>query len=272
MLKNFNIRKCEQQPFHIVDPSPWPFFLSWNLLSNVLGFVMYFNFFSISLFQIFFNFLVFSFILYSWFNDIVIESTFEGHHTLKVQRGIKMGMVLFIISEVMFFFSFFWAYFHYSLCPSIFIGGVWPPVGIYTLDPWGLPLTNTIILLSSGVSITYSHRAICYGNRVQTSLSLIFTIFLGSLFTYCQYFEYNSATFSINDGVYGSIFYLATGFHGFHVLVGTLFLFICLIRHYKYHFTKNCHVGYECAIWYFHFVDVVWIFLFITVYDISNYF
>jgi len=268
ILKNYNNPKHERHPFHIVDPSPWPFLLSFFIFNNCLGFVMYFNFFKISFLQIACNFFFFSWILYRWFHDIVIESTFEGHHTYKVRKGIRLGMVLFIASEVMFFFSFFWAFFHYSLCPSIFIGGRWPPLGIDPIDPFGLPLANTVILISSGVTVNYAHKSIVYGYRHKVSFALFWTILYGILFFYIQYFEYDNASFSINDSVYGSIFYIATGFHGAHVIVGTIFLIVCLIRHDRYHLLKDHHIGLECAIWYWHFVDVVWIFLYLTVYDV----
>ena len=269
-LKNYNNNKHEQHPFHIVDPSPWPIILALAIFNNCLVFVMYFNFFKFSFFQISWNLIFVGYVLTSWFYDIILEASTEGRHTLRVQKGIKLGMSLFIASEVMFFFGFFWAFFHYSLCPSIFIGGLWPPVGIDPVDPWGLPLSNTVILLSSGVTVNYTQKAIRYGCRWKTFYSLLATILYGLIFMYVQYFEYNSSGFSFNDSVYGSIFYITTGFHGFHVAVGTLFLIICLLRHYKYQLLRDHHVGLECAIWYWHFVDVVWIFLYLTVYDVFN--
>jgi cytochrome c oxidase subunit 3 len=226
--------------------------------------------------------IVFIFALCHWFYDIILESTFEGHHTLAVQQNIRLGMVLFIISEVMFFFSFFWAFFYLSGNPSLWIGDIWPPVGIEPFFPWGLPFLNTIILLSSGVSVTVAHKAIIYlpqtaadfanleyrakNNRHLVTRSLLATVVLGILFTLCQLFEYKTAAFSISDSIYGSIFYVTTGFHGLHVIIGTIFLCVCLGRHINYHFTSTQHVGLECAIWYWHFVDVVWLFLFILLY------
>lgn len=205
-------------------------------------------------------------IVYRWFRDIVVESTFEGNHTAKVQTGLRFGMVLFIVSEIMFFFAFFWAFFHSSLSPAVAIGCVWPPMGIETLNPWEVPFLNTLILLSSGVSITWAHRAIIAGNRANTIIGLGITILLGIIFTLCQLFEYITAPFGINDGVYGSVFYMATGFHGFHVFVGTTFLVVCLLRQVFYHFTIEHHFGFEAAAWYWHFVDVVWLFLFTSIY------
>jgi heme/copper-type cytochrome/quinol oxidase subunit 3 len=166
----------------------------------------------------------------------------------------------------MFFFAFFWAFFHSSFNPSIVLGGVWPPAFITILDPWKIPLLNTILLLSSGATVTWAHNAIVWGSKSQAAASLILTIVLAIIFTALQAFEYATAPFTISDSVYGSTFYLATGFHGFHVFVGTIFLFICLVRLYLNHFTREHHFGFEAAAWYWHFVDVVWLFLFVTVY------
>jgi len=157
-------------------------------------------------------------------------------------------------------------FFHFSLSPSIWIGGVWPPKGVHVLDAMALPLLNTIILISSGVTVTWAHRCIIKNSRKYTIHGIIYTVLYGAIFTFFQGFEYNNAVFSINDSVYGSIFYMTTGFHGLHVLVGTIFLLVCLIRHINYHFFKQHHIGFVCAVWYWHFVDVVWIFLFLCVY------
>jgi len=265
-FRNINLLRSEQHPFHLVDPSPWPLLTSLSLFSVALGFISYFHYLTTGLFNLVSSICVLSFILFRWFADIITEATYEGHHTFKVQQNILLGMLLFITSEIMFFFAFFWAFFHFSLSPSIWIGGVWPPKGLHTLDFGALPLLNTVILLSSGVTITYAHRAIVFGDFRKTALGLIFTILYGIVFTFLQKWEYDSATFSINDSVYGSIFYMTTGFHGVHVFIGTLFLFICLIRHFYHHFFKNHHVGFLCAVWYWHFVDIVWIFLFLCVY------
>jgi cytochrome c oxidase subunit 3 len=265
-LKNYNVIKNEQHPFHMVNPSPWPLFTAFSLLNLALGFLSYFHYFKGGAYHFFLSFLIVCFYLFCWFSDIVTESTFQGHHTFKVQKGIRLGMALFIVSEVMFFFSFFWAFFHCTLSPSVGIGCQWPPQGISVIDPWGLPLWNTVILLSSGVTITCAHRAIISGVRSATTNSLCVTISYGILFTFVQAYEYNVAPFSINDGIFGSLFYMLTGFHGFHVLVGSIFLIVCFIRQVNYHFTRRQHVGLECAIWYWHFVDVVWLFLFFVVY------
>lgn len=266
ILKNNNVIKNEQHPFHMVNTSPWPLMTAISLLSLVLSFISYFNYFEMGSLHFIISFYIFCFYLFRWFSDIIIESTFEGYHTFKVQQGVRLGMCLFITSEIMFFFSFFWGFFHCSLSPCIGIGCIWPPFGIISLDPWGLPLWNTIILLSSGVTITVAHKAILTGERSMTTKGLIATIFYGFIFTLVQAYEYNVAPFSINDGILGSLFFVLTGFHGIHVLVGSIILAICLYRQINYHFTRRQHVGLEAGIWYWHFVDVVWLFLFIVVY------
>ena len=166
----------------------------------------------------------------------------------------------------MFFFAFFWAFFASSLSPSQEIGGIWPPPGIDVLNPWEVPLLNTVILLLSGATCTWSHNAIVVGDRSSSLISLALTIFLGSFFTCLQAVEYYDANFTMSDGIYGSVFFLATGFHGFHVLIGSTFLAVCLLRLYNFHFTKQHHFGFEAAAWYWHFVDVVWLFLFVSIY------
>lgn len=201
-----------------------------------------------------------------WWRDIIRESTFEGHHTYAVQVGLRYGVILFIISEIMFFVAFFWAFFHSSLAPTIEIGAVWPPKGIAVLNPWEIPFLNTIILLSSGAAVTWAHHALIAGNRQQAIQALIATITLAGIFTGFQAYEYVEAPFTISDGIYGSTFFLSTGFHGFHVIIGTIFLTICLFRVFAHHFTKLHHFGFEAAAWYWHMVDVIWLFLFVCVY------
>jgi cytochrome c oxidase subunit 3 len=171
-----------------------------------------------------------------------------------------------LVTEIMFFVAFFWAYFHSSLTPTIDIGAVWPPKGIDTFNPWEVPLLNTLILLTSGASVTWAHHALLAGQQSQAVRSLAMTVGLAVIFTAFQAYEYVEAPFTIADGIYGSTFYMATGFHGFHVMVGTLFLTVCLFRTMAHHFTRNHHVGFEAAAWYWHMVDVVWLFLFLCVY------
>jgi heme/copper-type cytochrome/quinol oxidase subunit 3 len=204
--------------------------------------------------------------MFLWWRDVIREGTLEGHHTNIVQLGLRYGMLLFIASEVMFFFAFFWAFFAASLAPTIEIGTIWPPKGIDVFNPFEVPLLNTLILLTSGATITYSHHAITAGNKVEATWSLLLTIILAIIFTGFQAFEYTTANFNITDGIYGSTFYMATGFHGFHVFVGTVVLTVCLIRLIMNHYTIEHHFGFEAGAFYWHFVDVVWLFLYIAVY------
>lgn len=252
--------------FHLVNISPWPLFSSFSALMITFGGVLYMHGYlgGLSLFRL--GFLLLVFLMFCWWRDIVREGTFEGQHTLAVQAGLKMGVLLFIVSEVMFFFAFFWAFFHSSFNPHLAIGGVWPPMFMTTLNPWKIPLLNTILLLSSGATITLCHHSLVNGDKDESILSLAITILFAIIFTLLQAYEYITAPFNISDSVYGSTFYLATGFHGFHVFIGTCFLIVCLIRLYFNHFTKEHHFGFEAAAWYWHFVDVVWLFLFLTIY------
>jgi len=177
-----------------------------------------------------------------------------------------MGVALFIVSEVFAFVSVFWAFFHSSLAPTIELGSQWPPVGIEAVSAFELPLLNTILLLSSGATVTYSHHALIQGNRRAAINGLILTIVLALAFTACQGIEYYNTSFSMSDSVYGTVFFASTGLHGMHVLVGSLFLLVGLFRLINYHLTDSHHLGYESAILYWHFVDVVWLFLFVSVY------
>ncbi|MBM3558244.1 MAG: cytochrome c oxidase subunit 3, partial [Alphaproteobacteria bacterium] len=204
--------------------------------------------------------------MYVWFRDVAMEGEHQGHHTPVVQLGLRYGMILFIASEVMFFVSWFWAYFHSALWPIEAIGGQWPPKGIETFDPWHLPFVNTLILLTSGTTVTWAHHALQKGDRDGLKKGLWLTILLGITFTAVQAFEYSVAPFTFGGGIYGSTFFMATGFHGAHVIIGTTFLIVCLVRAYAGHFKPDHHFGFEAAAWYWHFVDVVWLFLFICIY------
>jgi cytochrome c oxidase subunit 3 len=256
----------QQHPFHLVDPSPWPLFTAFAALGLTTGMVMYMHRHTGGGFLAAISFITLVFSMTFWWRDVVRESTFEGHHTFAVQAGLRLGMILFIVSEIMFFVAFFWAFFHSSLAPSIQIGCIWPPTGIEPFDPLGIPLLNTLILLLSGATITWGHYATVGGNRSASIYSLFYTILLGLIFTVFQGYEYMTAPFTISDGIYGSVFYMATGFHGFHVLVGTLFILVCFYRQIAYHFSTTRHLGLEFAAWYWHFVDVVWLFLYASVY------
>lgn len=256
----------KQQRFHLVDPSPWPLFASIACFVSTVGGVMYMHAYTASELVVSFGIAMILYAMFVWWRDIVREASFEGHHTQAVQTGLRWGMLLFIVSEIMFFFAFFWAFFHSSLAPTVEIGAVWPPKGIQVLNAWQVPFLNTIILLSSGAAVTWAHHAILVGKQKQAIFSLGITILLAAVFTLFQGYEYKQAAFTIADGIYGSCFYLATGFHGFHVLVGTLFLIVCLARLYQNHFTQQHHFGFSAAAWYWHMVDVVWLFLFVSIY------
>ena len=252
--------------WHLVDPSPWPFVTSIVVFMFFTGNVMYMHRYIGGSELAILGLVGILLVMYLWWRDIVREATFEEQHTFAVQRGLRLGMVLFIVSEVMFFFAFFWAFFHSSLVPSPSIGGVWPPTSILPIESVGIPLTNTFLLLSSGATVTWAHHAIISRFKKQAVVSLLLTIILAIVFTILQVLEYCEAAFTISDSVFGSCFYMATGFHGFHVFIGTVCLLVSLIRLVLNHFTETHHFGFESAAWYWHFVDVVWLFLFITVY------
>jgi len=259
-----------QHFFHIVDKSPWPLVCSLCALFLTSSAVLWFHT-GISLyFKYSFIFLLIGSFL--WFRDVIREGTFEGHHTIEVQTSLKYGMFLFIISEVMFFFSFFWNFFHSSLFPTIQIGSIWPPLEITVLNTWEVPALNTAILLTSGASITLAHYALLKNDRKEIITGFLLTLFLAVLFTGFQLMEYFGSSYHISDSVYGSVFFTLTGFHGIHVFIGTCFILVCFFRFLFYHFTSNHHFGFQAASWYWHFVDVVWIFLFCMVYLWGNFY
>jgi cytochrome c oxidase subunit 3 len=202
--------------------------------------------------------------MYAWWKDIVFEAVVEKAHSAIVKIGFRFGMMLFIASEVMFFVAFFWAFFSSALYPPT--GASWPPEGIHTINPFNLPFMMTMILLLSGCTVTWAHHEIVEGNQKQAVTALGLTVLLGACFLGFQAFEYIHAPYGFKDGIYPSAFFMATGFHGFHVLVGTIFLMVCYFRTRKGHFTPESHFGFEAAAWYWHFVDVVWLFLFVAIY------
>jgi|TARA_B110000971_G_scaffold134126_1_gene137293 cytochrome c oxidase subunit 3 len=253
-------------PFHLVDPSPWPILGGFSAMGATSGGVMYMHAYKSGGYLLALGLFGIVLVMAVWWRDIIREATFEGQHTHAVQQGLRWGMALFIVSEIMFFFAFFWAFFWSSCAPAIEIGAIWPPKGITPFNCFEIPLLNTLILLTSGATVTLCHNSMVVGNRKITIYSLAATIFYASIFTGFQAYEYCHATFTISDGIYGSCFYLATGFHGFHVFVGTCFLTVCLVRVINYHFTREHHFGFEAAAWYWHFVDVVWLFLFVAIY------
>nr|YP_009443404.1 cytochrome c oxidase subunit III [Diaphorina lycii]ATR80188.1 cytochrome c oxidase subunit 3 [Diaphorina lycii] len=250
--------------FHLVDPSPWPIIISLSVLNLTLFNVMFFNVKKTSLMMM--SMIMTTLIMFLWWRDIQRESTFQGNHTKIVMISMKYGMMLFISSEILFFFSFFWSFFHHSLSPNYEMGLMWPPLNIKSFNPMNIPLMNTIILLSSGISVTWAHSSMCFNNLNQTNKSLFITITLGLLFSILQFYEYMTCPFCISDSVYGSSFFVTTGFHGIHVIIGTTFLTQVLTRLKMMHFSSKHHLGMEMSIWYWHFVDVVWLFVYMSIY------
>lgn len=257
----------QQHDYHLVEPSPWPAVGASSAFLMALGAVGWMHDISYMHYVFGIGLLGLLYTMFSWFSDVVREAE-GGDHTPTVQIGLRYGMILFIASEVMFFVAWFWAYFNASLVPSSaeIVGGVWPPLTIETFDPWHIPLINTLILLTSGTTVTWAHHALREGNRDGAKNALWLTIILGVSFTSLQAYEYAQATFDFSGNIYGSTFFMATGFHGFHVIVGTIFLTVCLLRTYLGHFKPDQHFGFEAAAWYWHFVDVVWLFLFSSIY------
>nr|WEW73457.1 cytochrome c oxidase subunit 3 [Macrobrachium sp.] len=250
--------------YHLVDISPWPLTGSISAMMLTTGLVKWFHQFNMDLLILGITATILTMI--QWWRDITREGTYQGLHTSKVVNGLRWGMILFIASEVLFFFSFFWAFFHSSLSPTVELGTCWPPAGINTFNPFQIPLLNTAILLASGATVTWAHHALLASNHTQALQSLALTVTLGMYFTALQAMEYYEAPFTIADSVYGSTFFVATGFHGLHVIIGSCFLLISLYRMYMCHFSSAHHFGFEAAAWYWHFVDVVWLFLYISIY------
>jgi cytochrome c oxidase subunit 3 len=268
MTVEADIPPPNKHPYHLVEPSPWPMVASLAAGMMLFGIILFAHnnihwVFGVGLLGVLVS-------MFFWFRDVVREARTPGLHTPVVRLGLRYGMMLFIASEVMFFVAFFWAYFHFALYPEHVSGAaqaVWPPAGITTFDPFHLPLLNTLILLRSGTTVTWAHHALLAGDRKGMLQGLGLTVLLGLLFTFFQAVEYSEAPFAFSGGgVYPSVFFLATGFHGFHVIVGTIFLAVCWFRARAGQFTPQRHFGFEAAAWYWHFVDVVWLFLFVCVY------
>lgn len=253
-----------RHPHHLVQESPWPFMASLAGGFLTSGLVLWFHIQNRILFILAIVLMVV--IMYQWWRDVIIEARFIGLHSIDVEKGHRLGMLLFISSEVLFFLSFFWAFYHSSLAPNVEIGRVWPPKGISPFNAFEVPLLNTIVLLSSGVTVTWAHHRLIAGEHTSVILSLGMTVVLGIYFTRLQALEYLEAPFRFADSIYGSTFFIATGFHGLHVLIGTLLLLTCEARLILGHFRKIHHFGFEASAWYWHFVDVVWLFLFISIY------
>nr|AXJ93393.1 cytochrome c oxidase subunit III [Cheilonereis cyclurus] len=253
-----------RQPFHLVEFSPWPITGSLGAFTLTIGLTAWFHGYGITCLTL--GLIIILMTMVQWWRDVTREGSFLGHHTSYVTKGLRWGMILFIASEVLFFFAFFWAFFHSSLAPTFELGCSWPPTGVSPINPFSVPLLNTAVLLASGITVTWAHHSLMEGSHKETMQSLAITVLLGGYFTFLQAEEYMEAPFTIADSVYGATFYVATGFHGLHVLIGSTFLLVCLMRTIFHHFSTQHHFGFEAAAWYWHFVDVVWIFLYLCIY------
>ena len=262
-----------KHPYHLVEPSPWPLLGAGAALATAVGLLLGMR--DVTWWLLPFGAAGILAVMFVWWRDVVREAAPErGYHTPVVILGLRYGMLLFILSEVMFFFAFFWSYFDAAFMyadPRQVLrleatGGTWPPVSIKAFDPFDVPFLNTLILLLSGTTVTWAHHAAREGDRQSLNRALALTVLLGASFTGFQIFEYAHAEFGFTDTIYASAFYMATGFHGFHVLVGTIFLAVCALRAFSGGFTAERHFGLEAAAWYWHFVDVVWLFLFVCIY------
>jgi cytochrome c oxidase subunit 3 len=265
--------------YHILPPDQWPIIGSFSALALTGGGVMWMHDNPYGKFVFLLGLLGVLTTMFSWWGNVIRESH-EGHHTPVVQLHLRYGMILFIASEVMFFVAWFWAFFSSAFFPAPIevvegatqaisdatVAATWPPKGIEVLDPFGFPLLNTFILLCSGTTVTWAHHALIHGDREGLKKGLLCTILLGLLFSFIQGYEYYHAPFDFKGNIYGATFFMATGFHGAHVIIGTIFLTVCLFRAYKGEFTPKHHFGFEAAAWYWHFVDVVWLFLFVSIY------
>ena len=260
--------------YHLVNPSPWPLVGSISAFITAVGAIMWMKglvLFGLKMGGFLFcaGFIGILYVMAAWWTDVVREAN-SGDHTRVVQMSHRYGMILFIASEVMFFVAWFWAFFDASLffaepiqaARVEFTGGHWPPAGMEVFDPWHLPLLNTLILLTSGTTVTWAHHGLLHNDRSALIKGLVLTVILGALFTCVQAYEYAHAPFGFKGSIYGATFFMATGFHGFHVLVGTIFLLVCLFRASAGQFTPKQHLGFEFAAWYWHFVVVGWLFLF----------
>lgn len=269
-----------EHDYHIVEPSPWPLVGALAALFTAIGAIFWMKGLPIAGLKIAGPLLFTAglagilFTMYSWWGDVIDEAERQGRHTPVVRLHHRYGVILFIISEVMFFVAWFWAFFNSSIFPADIaqyartelFQGIWPPKGVEVLNPWHLPLVNTIILLSSGVTVTWAHHGLLHNNREVLKKGLMATIALGLSFTAIQAWEYAHAPFAFKGSIYGSTFFMATGFHGLHVIIGSIFLTVCLLRAQRGQFRPEQHLGFEFAAWYWHFVDVVWLFLFSAIY------
>jgi len=263
------VSETVEHPFHLVEPSPWPIVGSVAGVLFTAGAALWMHGMAAGPWLFWTGVALIAVTMIGWWRDVLRESR-EGHHTLAVSHGLRLGMALFITSEVFFFFAFFWAWFWGALVPPETFPVSWPPEGVEPVPTWEIPFLNTLILLASGATVTWAHHAVRHGDNRTGFKALVLTVLLGLTFTFFQGYEYYHTIvhegFDLTDGIFGSAFYMATGFHGLHVQIGTVFLIVCAWRAWKNDFTPEQHVGLEAAAWYWHFVDVVWLFLFTFVY------
>ena len=259
--------------YHLVDNSIWPFATGLNLFSIGTALVLVIQQYSKGIWLLYLSIVILTIILYNWWKDVVREASYMGFHNERVIRGIYIGIILFIISEIFLFIGLFWAYIHSALNNTTALGSLWPPIGIEKINPIELPLLNTLLLLSAGFSVTWAHHGYITKNVTEltsgfnpSNVGFVIGILLAIIFTGFQYIEYLTCGFDISDSAFASCFYLATSFHGFHVIVGALFLLSAFLRINLYHFTRIQHTNLICSLWYFHFTDVVWLLLFIVMY------
>jgi len=252
------------RPFLAVQTSFWPLLVSMVLFSVIGNMVLWINL-KVTLLSVLFPFIITVLISFIWWKDLIRESLL-GYHTHKLEVSLRVAILLFILSEVFFFVSFFWAFYDASMAPTVELGLTWPPKGILPLSVYSVPLLNTVILLTRGITVTWAHHSIMNNYFNKSVVSLAVTVGLGAYFMFIQYVEYNESRFAIADGVYGRTFFMATGFHGFHVTVGTIFLFYVLVALLRGQLLYNHHFSFEAAAWYWHFVDVVWLILFVSIY------
>lgn len=273
---------ANEHDYHLIDPSPWPIIGGISAFISAIGLIIWMRsmgggegLFGVHGPWVFLTGMIcIAGTMFVWWRDVINEAEHQKAHTPVVQLHLRYGMILFIASEVMFFVVWFWGFFDAALFPgeavqvarTEFTGGHWPPKGVETFDPWDIPLLNTLVLLTSGTTVTWAHHAMLHDDRRGLILGLVCTICLGILFTCLQVYEYAHASFPFSGSIYGATFYMATGFHGAHVVIGTIFLTVTLFRALAGHFTPKQHFGFEAAAWYWHFVDVVWLFLFSCIY------
>jgi len=252
--------------FHVLEPSLWPFFLAWGIFSFVTGIAFSIHYIINGYYIIILGLIILIITSIYWLLDISREAVVIGYHSKIVRKGLKTGFLFFIISEIMLFFGFFWAFFHSAITPVLELGTFWPPSGLEVITVFDYPLFNTFILIISGFSVTWAHRGLALGVFKDAVDGLVLTIILGLVFIILQGLEYYESTFNLQDGVYPSAFFMLTGLHGCHVIVGVSFLFFCFLSLLYNHFLINHYLRFVFAVWYWHFVDVVWILLFLTVY------